>query len=82
MTPTKDEILLDGVDIREYKVADLRSQFAVVLQEPVLFSTTIAENIAYARPGATMEEVVRSRVSGRRSRIHTVTSRRLRDNRW
>ena len=39
-------------------MADLRNQFAVVLQEPVLFSTTIAENIAYARPGATIEEVV------------------------
>jgi ATP-binding cassette, subfamily B, bacterial len=56
--PNEGEILLDGVDIREYKVADLRDQFAVVLQEPVLFSTTIAENIAYARPGATLEEVV------------------------
>jgi ATP-binding cassette subfamily B protein len=56
--PSEGGITLDGVDIREYKVADLRKQFAVVLQEPVLFSTTIAENIAYACPGATFEELV------------------------
>src|SRR5947208_11226737 len=56
--PTSGQILLDGVDLRDYRLADLRSQFAVVLQEPVLFSTSIAENIAYARPGATEEEIV------------------------
>jgi ATP-binding cassette, subfamily B, bacterial len=52
LDPTTGRIELDGVDLRDYRLADLRSQFAVVLQEPVLFSTTIAENIAYARPGA------------------------------
>ena len=41
-------MLLDGRDIREYGLADLRRQFAVVQQEPVLFSTSIAENIGYA----------------------------------
>ena len=56
--PTSGQILLDNVDLRNYKLADLRSQFAIVLQEPVLFSTTIAENIAYARPEATSEDVV------------------------
>jgi len=56
--PNQGSITLDGVDTRYYKVADLRRQFAVVLQEPVLFSTTIAENIAYACPGATSEELV------------------------
>ncbi len=56
--PTFGEILLDGVDLRDYRLADLRSQFALVLQEPVLFSTSIAENIAYARPGATEQEIV------------------------
>jgi ATP-binding cassette subfamily B protein len=55
--PTSGEILLDGVDLREYRLADLRSQFALVLQEPVLFSTTIGENIAYGRPGATEQEI-------------------------
>ena len=56
--PTEGQILLDGVDLRDYKLADLRDQFAMVLQEPVLFSTSIAENIAYARPGAGDEEIV------------------------
>jgi ATP-binding cassette, subfamily B, bacterial len=56
--PTSGQILLDGVDIRELKVADLRNQFGIVLQEPVLFSSSIAENIAYARPGADGHEIV------------------------
>jgi len=56
--PTSGQILLDGVDLRDYKLDDLRNQFAIMLQEPVLFSTSIAENIAYARPGAAMEAVV------------------------
>jgi ATP-binding cassette, subfamily B, bacterial len=56
--PSGGQILLDGVDLRRYRLADLRSQFAIVLQEPVLFSTTIAENIAYARPGADDADIV------------------------
>ena len=56
--PTSGRITLDGVDLRDYKIADLRKQFAIVLQEPVLFSTSIAENIAYANPDATYEEIV------------------------
>jgi ATP-binding cassette subfamily B protein len=58
--PTAGHILLDGFDLRDYKLADLRSQFALVLQEPVLFSTSVSENIAYARPGANREEIVRA----------------------
>jgi ATP-binding cassette, subfamily B, bacterial len=56
--PTAGQIVLDGVDLRDYKLADLRNQFAIVLQEPVLFSSSIAENIAYARPGATSHDIV------------------------
>src|SRR5205823_5916770 len=56
--PTAGRILLDGVDLRDYKLADLRRQFAVVLQETVLFSASIAENIAYAAPGATRQQIV------------------------
>jgi ATP-binding cassette subfamily B protein len=56
--PTSGAILLDGVDLREYRLADLRNQFAIVLQEPVLFSTTIGENIAYARPGSSTVDIV------------------------
>jgi ATP-binding cassette, subfamily B, bacterial len=51
-------ITLDGVDLREYRLGDLRRQFAMVLQEPVLFSTTIAENISYADPHARPDQVV------------------------
>jgi ATP-binding cassette subfamily B protein len=56
--PNAGRILLDGVDLRDYKLADLRRQFAIVLQEPVLFSTSIAENIAYGRPGALFQDIV------------------------
>jgi len=58
--PTGGAILLDGVDLRHYRLADLRDQFAIVLQEPVLFSTSIAENIAYARPGASDLEIMQA----------------------
>jgi len=58
--PISGEIRLDGTDLRDYRLADLRGQFAFVLQEPVLFATTIGENIAYARPGASGHEVVES----------------------
>lgn len=56
--PSSGRILLDGVNIRRYKLRDLRNQFAIVLQEPVLFSASIAENIAYARPNAPHEAIV------------------------
>lgn len=56
--PTAGVITLDGIDVREYRLADLRRQFAVVLQDPVLFSASIAENIAYGRDGASREEIV------------------------
>ena len=52
------EILLDGVDLRDYRLADLRDQFAIVLQDPVLFSTTIGDNIAYGRPDARLVDIV------------------------
>lgn len=51
-------ILLDGVDIRELTLKSLRSQVSIVLQEPLLFSGTIAENIRYGRLGASMDEIV------------------------
>jgi ATP-binding cassette subfamily B protein len=56
--PTNGEVLLDGTDIREYRIGDLRKQFAVVLQEPVLFASSIAENIAYGKPEASDEEIL------------------------
>jgi ATP-binding cassette subfamily B protein len=53
-------ILLDGVDIRSYPVANYRSNIGLVLQEPFLFFGTIAENIAYGKPHATREEIIAS----------------------
>ena len=58
--PTAGTILLDGVDLRDYRLADLRKQFAIVLQEPVLFSSSIAENIAYGRPAASDLDIARA----------------------
>jgi len=56
--PQSGNILLDGTDLRDFKIADLQNQFSIVLQDPVLFSTSIEENIAYARPQATEEQIV------------------------
>lgn len=56
--PTSGHVVLDGIDVREYRIADLRKQFAVVLQEPVLFAASIAENIAYGKPDANDEEIM------------------------
>jgi ATP-binding cassette subfamily B protein len=51
-------IRIDGRDIREATQASLRSQIAIVQQEPILFHRSLAENIAYARPGATRQEII------------------------
>ena len=51
-------ILVDGVDIRSYAIADFRRNIGLVLQEPFLFFGTIAENIAYGKPEATRSEIV------------------------
>jgi subfamily B ATP-binding cassette protein MsbA len=56
--PTLGHILIDGVDIADYKVAALRSQIAFVMQDTVLFPGTIRENIAYGRPDATEQEII------------------------
>jgi ATP-binding cassette, subfamily B, bacterial len=56
--PSEGQVLLDGVDLREYRIADLRRQFAVVLQEPVLFDASIAENIAYGKRNAIDAEII------------------------
>ena len=56
--PTEGVITLDNIDLKDYKLADLRNQYAVVHQETVLFSTSVAENIRFAKPNATMDEVI------------------------
>ncbi|MHA1685069.1 MAG: ABC transporter ATP-binding protein [Candidatus Heimdallarchaeaceae archaeon] len=55
--PTKGRIMIDGVDIRKYKLKGLRKQIGIVLQETYLFNDTIKENIAFGRPDASMEEI-------------------------
>ncbi len=55
--PTAGRILLDGVDLRDLDTRWLREQIGTVAQEPVLFATTIEENIRYGRPDASMDEV-------------------------
>lgn len=56
--PQSGQVLLDGTDLREYSLAALRSQFAVVLQDPGLSSATVAQNIAYGNPSASIHEIV------------------------
>jgi len=63
--PTAGSIRLDGVDLKDYRLRDLRRQFAMVLQDTILFSTTIRENIAYARPGASDAEIAAAAAAAR-----------------
>jgi ATP-binding cassette subfamily B protein/subfamily B ATP-binding cassette protein MsbA len=65
--PQQGRVLLDGVDIREFTLASLRQQVAMVLQPPLVFPISIAENIAYGRPEASQEEIERA---ARLARIH------------
>jgi ATP-binding cassette, subfamily B, bacterial len=55
---SEGSIRVDGVDIRSLPVAEYRSNIGLVLQEPFLFFGTVAENIAYGKPGATRQEIV------------------------
>ncbi len=57
---TEGTISIDGIDIRQINQADFRGQFGIVLQEPFLFPGTIRDNIAYAKPEATVEEIMRA----------------------
>lgn len=56
--PTKGRVLIDGVDLKEYTQTELRRNIALALQNAVLFSGTIADNIRFGRPEATDEEVM------------------------
>jgi len=56
--PTAGRVLIDGADVRDYKLKGLRDQIGFVLQDTVLFRGTIRENIAYGRPQATEAEIV------------------------
>jgi ATP-binding cassette subfamily B protein/subfamily B ATP-binding cassette protein MsbA len=58
--PAAGRVLLDGVDVREYQLRELRSRIAMVLQPALVFPTTLRENIAYGSPFASDEEVARA----------------------
>lgn len=58
--PGAGEILIDGRNTKDYDLTELRSNMAIVPQEVLLFGGTIRENIAYGKPGATEEEVIRA----------------------
>jgi ATP-binding cassette subfamily B protein/subfamily B ATP-binding cassette protein MsbA len=61
--PWRGRVLLDGVDVRGVRLADLRARVSIVLQEPFLLPLSVAENIAYGRPGASREEIERAAVA-------------------
>jgi ATP-binding cassette subfamily B protein len=65
--PSEGEVSVDGADVRSVDVASLRSQIAFVADDSFLFSATVAENIAYARPDATREEI---EAAARRAQAH------------
>jgi ABC-type multidrug transport system fused ATPase/permease subunit len=60
--PQRGAVLIDGADVRSLDVVSLRSQIAIVDDDPFLFSDTVAGNISYARPDATREEIERAAV--------------------
>ncbi|PYQ94698.1 MAG: hypothetical protein DMF97_18115, partial [Acidobacteria bacterium] len=70
--PTAGRVLIDGEDIRDYRLDTLREQIGMVLQESMLFQTTVLENIRYGRPEAPMEEIMRA---ARAARVDQFVSR-------
>jgi subfamily B ATP-binding cassette protein MsbA len=58
--PTKGVVKIDGNDVRSYKIKSLRRQMSFVLQETLLFRATVWQNIAYGRPEASREEILRA----------------------
>jgi ATP-binding cassette subfamily B protein len=69
---TTGRVLVDGVDVRRYRVRALREKIAIVLQDPVLFSGSIADNICYGRLDATREEIIQA---ARAAHAHEFISR-------
>ncbi|KAI3444983.1 hypothetical protein Pfo_001648 [Paulownia fortunei] len=55
--PLAGEVLIDGIDLREFQLKWIRSKIGLVSQEPVLFTASIKDNIAYGKDGATLEEI-------------------------
>jgi ATP-binding cassette subfamily B protein len=57
---TRGSLLIDGVDIRNIRLEDLRSQIGLVAQQSFLFDGSVAENIAYGKPGANFDDILRA----------------------
>jgi ATP-binding cassette subfamily B protein/subfamily B ATP-binding cassette protein MsbA len=70
--PTRGRVLVDGLDVREYKLQSLRRQVAIVLQPPLLFPVSFRENIGFGRPDASLEEIVEA---AKAARIHDMVAR-------
>lgn len=66
------ELLIDGININDYRIEDFHRQLGVVLQETFLFSDTILNNMRFAKPDATYEEIIRLP----KWRMHTILSAR------
>jgi ATP-binding cassette, subfamily B, bacterial len=69
--PTAGQVTVDGVDIREYALHSLRSQIGMVLQPPLIFPLSVADNIAYGHPGADRQSIERA---ARMARIHDMVA--------
>jgi ATP-binding cassette subfamily B protein/subfamily B ATP-binding cassette protein MsbA len=65
--PSQGEVLIDGIDAREYRIKSLRRQVSMVLQPPLVFPISVRENIAYGRPEASLDEIV---AAAKLARIH------------
>ena len=70
--PSSGRVTIDGVDIREYQIASLRRQIGMVLQPPLIFPLSVADNIAYGRPGADHAAIEEA---ARLARIHDTIAR-------
>ncbi|HEV8680137.1 MAG TPA: ABC transporter ATP-binding protein [Stellaceae bacterium] len=69
--PTHGSVTLDGIDIRDYALPELRRQIAMVLQPPLIFPLSVADNIAYGRPGADHAAIENA---ARLARIHDMVA--------
>ena len=80
--PTRGRILLDGHDLRDLDLDDLRRNIGLVFQETFLFSNTVAANIAFGHPEATLAQVEAGREDRRRPRLHRRAAARLSTRCW
>jgi ATP-binding cassette, subfamily B, bacterial len=69
--PSAGNVLIDGVDVRDYRLKSLRQQIAMVLQPPLVFPISVRDNIAYGRPGASDAEIEQA---AKLARIHDLIS--------